>query len=147
MTYSHGRRIEPTLEEELEALLRAAKLEDRQARAVAARLGWDGRGVCTLAVAAASEGYSRERVRQLEGRVRTHARDAKAACRSTRTALRLVEELAPIPTEEIGLYLARAGVSRRPFDISGLLTAAEVLGLDHHVVETGGMLRVGKQAA
>jgi hypothetical protein len=147
MTYSHGRRIEPTLEEELGGLLRAAKLHDRQARAVAARLGWDGKGVSTLAVAAASEGYSRERVRQLEERVRTHARDVKAPCKSTRVALRLVEELAPISTDEIGFYLARAGVSRHPFDVSGLLSAAEILGLDHRVVESGGMLRFGERAA
>ena len=107
MTYSHGRRIEPTLEEELGGLLRAAKLQDRQARAVAARLGWDGKGVCTLAVAAASEGYSRERVRQLEERVRTHARDVEAPVQiDPQSALRLVEELAPIPTDEIGFYLA-----------------------------------------
>ena len=147
MTFSPNRRTEPTLEDELEGLLHAAKLKDRQARAVAARLGWDGRGVCTLAVAAAAEGYSRERVRQLEERVRTHARDAKAPCSSTRTALRLVEELAPIAVDEIGFYLARAGVSRRPFDVSGLLSAAEVLGLHHHVVETDGMLRFGERAA
>ena len=45
MTYSQLRRIEPpALEEELAGLLRAAKLQDRQARAVAARLGWDGKG-------------------------------------------------------------------------------------------------------
>ncbi len=147
MTFSHTRRTEPTLEEELGGLLRAAKLEDRQARAVAARLGWDGKGVCTLAVAAAAEGYSRERVRQLEERVRTHARDAKVPCSSTRTALRLVEELAPIRIEEIGFYLARAGVSRRPFDVSGLLSAAEILGVHHHVVEADGMLRFGERAA
>jgi hypothetical protein len=148
MTYSRLRRVEPpALEEELAGLLRAAKLKDRQARAVAARLGWDGKGACTLAVAAATEGYSRERVRQLEERVRTHVRDAKAPCSSTKSALRLVEELAPIPSHEIGFHLSLAGLSRRPFDVTGLLSAARILGIDHRVVEDDGILRFEERAA
>ena len=148
MTFSHNRRGGlPALEEELAGLLHAARLRDRQARAVAARLGWDGKGATTLAVAAAAEGYSRERVRQLEGRVRAHASVAKAPAPSTKTALRLVEELAPIASTEIGFHLVLAGLSRRPFDVSGLLSAAEILGIDHRVVEDGGMLRYEEQAA
>jgi hypothetical protein len=148
MTYSEIRRIEPpALEEELADLLRGAKLKDRQARAVAARLGWDGKGACTLAVAAAAEGYSRERVRQLEERVRAHARRAAASYTSTRTALRLVEELAPIASHEIGFHLALAGVSRRPFDVTGLLSAAQILGIDHRVVDDDGILRYEEEAA
>ena len=42
-----------TLEQELSKLLREAKLQDRQARAVAVRLGWDGAGTSSLATAAA----------------------------------------------------------------------------------------------
>ena len=142
MTYPNTRRFEaPALEEELAGLLRSAKLRDRQARAVAARLGWDGKGACTLAVAAAAEGYSRERVRQLEERVRAHVRTAEAPCTSTKTALRLVEELVPIASHEIGFHLALAGVSRRPFDVTGLFSAAQVLGINHRVVEDDGMLR------
>jgi hypothetical protein len=148
MTDSPLRRIEPpALEEELAGLLRAAKLQDRQARAVAARLGWDGKGACTLAVAAATEGYSRERVRQLEQRVRTHVRDVDAPCSSTKSALRLVEELAPIPSHEIGFHLALAGLSRRPFDVTGLLSAAQILGIDHRVVDDDGIMRFEEQAA
>ena len=85
--------------------------------------------------------------RQLEGRVRAHASVAKAPAPSTKTALRLVEELAPIASTEIGFHLVLAGLSRRPFDVSGLLSAAEILGIDHHVVEDGGMLRYEEQAA
>jgi hypothetical protein len=148
MTYSPLRRTEPpALEEELAGLLRSVKLKERQARAVAARLGWDGKGACTLAVAAAAEGYSRERVRQLEERVRTHVRDAKAPCTSTKTALRLVEELAPIASHEIGFHLALAGVSRRPFDVTGVLSAAQILGIDHRVVDDDGILRFEEEAA
>ena len=45
-------------------------MSTRQARAVSARLGWDGNGPATLAAAAQPGGYSRERVRQLEADAR-----------------------------------------------------------------------------
>jgi hypothetical protein len=147
MTISHHDRIKGTLEEELTGLLRAAKLRDRQVRAVAARLGWDGKGACTLAVAAATEGYSRERVRQLEERVRAEAPGIDAPLTSTTSALRLLEELAPIPSQEVAAQLLFAGVSRRPFDVAGLLSAAEILGIDHGVVSDGPMLRLREEAA
>src|ERR1700760_2060760 len=60
MSIAHVDDFAPSIEEELHEVLVAAGLQGRQARAVAARLGWDGRGGCTLAVAARVEGYSRE---------------------------------------------------------------------------------------
>src|SRR5207245_9123879 len=54
-----------TLERELNDVLAAARLDPKQRRAVARRLGWDGRAPTTLAAAGAGEGYTRERVRQL----------------------------------------------------------------------------------
>ena len=61
-----------TLECELGELLHAAQFNSRQRRAVARRLGWDGGPPTTLADAGAWEGYSRERVRQLEEHLREH---------------------------------------------------------------------------
>jgi hypothetical protein len=130
-----------TLEHELEELLRAAKLADKQARAVAVRLGWDGRGASSLATAAATEGYSRERVRQLEERVRANAPSLEARPAHTEAALRLIEELAPIATGDVGAHLVLAGISRRRFEFSGLLRAAEILGVDHCLEERDGVIR------
>jgi len=129
-------RAPQTLENELADLLRSAKLEGRQARAVAARLGWDGGGARTLAAAAAPEGYSRERVRQLEERVRAHVRRSPPRTSVTETALRLIEDAAPLASRDAAARLATAGVSQRPFDVEGVLSAAELLGLVH-CVETG----------
>jgi hypothetical protein len=130
------------LEEELAELLRALQLQDRQARAVAARLGWDGKGTCTLQVAATAEGYSRERVRQLEDRVRAQARTVEASVAATTTAIELIEERAPVPRDAAATELLLAGLSRRRFDVSGLLSAAEVLGIEHTLVERAGTVRV-----
>jgi len=129
-----------TLEQELSKLLREAKLQDRQARAVAVRLGWDGAGTSSLATAAATEGYSRERVRQLEERVRANAPQIGARAVRTQAALRLIEELAPIATRDVGPHLLLARLSRRRFELSGLLSAAEILGLDHGLVERDGVV-------
>lgn len=129
-----------TLEQELTGLLRAAKLQDRQARAVAVRLGWDGAGTSSLATAAMTEGYSRERVRQLEERVRTNAPRAGVRPAQTEAALRLIEELAPIATRDIGHHLVLARLSHRRFEFSGLLSAAEILGIDHCLEERDGIV-------
>ena len=141
-----------TLEQELTKLLRTVKLQDRQARAVAVRLGWDGAGTSSLATAAATEGYSRERVRQLEERVRANAPHVEARTIRTEAALRLIEELAPIATRDVGAHLVLARLSRRRFELSGLLSAAEILGLDHRLAEQDGVVllhgqRLQRQAA
>jgi hypothetical protein len=129
-----------TLEEELADLLHAAKLQDRQARAVSARLGWDGEGQRTLAAAAATEGYSRERVRQLEERVRAHARCAPAHLPATRKALRLLEDAAPIASVDAAGHLAAGGVSRARFAFTGLLTAAQMIGVEPPLYERDGIV-------
>ena len=135
-----------TLEQELTGLLRAAKLQDRQARAVAVRLGWDGAGTSSLATAAMTEGYSRERVRQLEERARANAPRAGVRPAQTEAALRLIEELAPIATRDIGRHLVLARLSRRRFEFSGLLSAAEILGINHCLEERDGVvLRYGQR--
>jgi hypothetical protein len=132
------------LEDELAEVLDALKLRGRQARAVAARLGWNGEPPRTLAAAAAPEGYSRERVRQLEARVRRQTPGPAGAGRftATKAALRLIEDATPIAPPDAARYLWAAGVSRRPFDVAGLLSAANILGVEHSLEEQDGLLRV-----
>jgi hypothetical protein len=124
-----------SLEEELSAILRAAGLRGRQARAVATRLGWSGRGVTTLASAGDEEGYTRERVRQLESRLRRHADTSPLPLPLTATALRLVENAAPIARREIPGRLALAGLVLREGD-------TELAG-DVNAVATGLVARNG----
>ncbi|HEX3806866.1 MAG TPA: hypothetical protein VHV52_08810 [Gaiellaceae bacterium] len=116
-----------TLESELAGALLFMRFGDRQASAVAARLGWDGRGPSTLNEAAISTGYTRERVRQLESRVRRDA-DATHRLPTLDRALATVESCAPDSSAQIALTLFERGISGAPFDPAGILTAADVFG-------------------
>lgn len=129
-----------SLEQELAGILRDAGLRGRQARAVSTRLGWSGRGATTLARAAEEEGYTRERVRQLESRVRRHAEEAPLPLPLTSAALRLVENAAPVASSRVARELARAGLSAGPFDLSGVFSAAELGRLEIRVCERAGVV-------
>ena len=129
-----------TLEQELGELLEAAKLDRRQAQAVALRLGWKGEPPRTLASGGEVVGYTRERVRQLEERMKDHARDAEIRSPVTETAVRLLEEAAPIPSSDAAARIASAGLSESPFDVASLLTAARILGVEHSLQERSGLV-------
>lgn len=115
------------LESELEGVLRASRLGPRQARAVSRRLGWDGRPPATLAAAAAGEGYTRERVRQLEQRARRYAAGLRLPAASS--ALELVAASAPASRNAVARELERAGIAAAPFDPAGVIVAAEMTGV------------------
>jgi hypothetical protein len=127
-----------TLESELADVLRASRLGPKQARAVSRRLGWDGRPPATLASAGAGEGYTRERVRQLEQRARRHAAGLRLP--TAQAALELVAAAAPAPRAEVARELERAGIAAHPFDPAGILVAAEVTGFPAGVVIRDGLV-------
>jgi hypothetical protein len=138
MSIAHVDDLASSIEEELHEVLLAAGLRGRQARAVAARLGWDGGGGCTLAVAAGAEGYSRERVRQLEARVREHA--PRVELRATAAALQALEDAAPVDGARAADLLVGWKLARRPFGVHGLLTAAELGGMEPGVQLLNGVV-------
>jgi hypothetical protein len=143
----HRHAFATSLEEELASVLRESGLRGRQARAVARRLGWSGHGATTLAEAAAEEGYTRERVRQLEDRLRRHAKETPLSLPLTAAALRLAENAAPVAYSQVRKDIAHAGLSAAPFDLSGVLSAAELGRLDIRVCERDGVvLREGDAA-
>ncbi|MES1246907.1 MAG: sigma factor-like helix-turn-helix DNA-binding protein, partial [Actinomycetota bacterium] len=123
-----------TLEEELGGLLRAVGLGSRQREAVARRLGWDGGAPATLAVAAETVGYTRERVRQLEERVEKAVPAMQPSLPLTKAAVGVVGEVAPASRDEAAAALAERGISERPFDPEGILSAARLAGIAVDVV-------------
>jgi hypothetical protein len=135
-----------TLEQELTGVLTGARLDGRQARVVSRRLGWDGHGPTTLAAAGGAEGYTRERVRQLEDRLKRHLATGTTPLPLTEQALRVVEAAAPSPRPDIARTLMEQGISTRPFDPAGVITAAELAGLRVGVLELDGLV-VSKDAA
>jgi hypothetical protein len=105
-----------SLEDELSDFLGIAG-DDRQRQIVARRLGWDGAGGCTLELAGAEAGITREGVRKMEKR-------------SLDAALEVLEGALPGAPVELSLALVDEGILARQFDLWGLETAAEVLRRD-----------------
>jgi hypothetical protein len=129
-----------TIEQELTDVLASARLGGRQARVVARRLGWDGHGVTTLAAAGGAEGYTRERVRQLENRLRRHLQNGSTRLPLTEAALAVVRAAAPAPRTDVARSLLERGLSARPFDPAGVITAAELGGLRVDVLSLDGLV-------
>lgn len=136
-----------TLEDELAQLLRIARLSERQARAVSTRLGWDGQGATTLQVAATAEGYSRERVRQLEGLVRERLARTLLQVPRIEAAVELVEAAAPDSRVHIAHRLAQSGVTASPFDPAGVLSAADVMGVTARAATRHGLVLLRPETA
>jgi hypothetical protein len=135
------------LEDELTEVLRSARLDAKQQRAVARRLGWDGRGPTTLSRAGATEGYTRERVRQLEQRVIRHVERTRPRLALTEAALDAVHAAAPAWRDQIARMLSRARIAAEPFDPLGVVRAAELSGIPVNLIEQGGLVLQNEQAS
>jgi hypothetical protein len=130
------------LERELAALLHDVGLAGRQADAVAARLGWDGNGTATLERAAGDHGYSRERVRQLEARVRQHVAGEHPKLPVVEAALDVVEASAPDDRRHVARLLAAEGLAAGSFDPAGVLVASTLVGQRPGVRVEGRIVRL-----
>jgi hypothetical protein len=136
-----------TLEQELHEVLCAARLDAKQGRAVARRLGWDGRPPTTLAAAGASEGYTRERVRQLEQRLLRHVERVGPSLPVAEAALAVIHAAAPASRAQLAHTLVSARLAERPFDPLGVLRAGALAGLEVAVLERDGLMLRNDHAA
>ena len=134
------------LEDELTDVLRSARLDAKQRRAVARRLGWDGRGPTTLSRAGATEGYTRERVRQLEQRVIWHVERTQPRLELTEAALDAVQAAAPAWRGQLARMLSQSGIAAEPFDPLGVVRAAELCGVPVNLIEQRGLVLQKQQA-
>jgi hypothetical protein len=121
---------------ELNVLLTRGGLAGRQLAAVETRLGFDGAGGTTLEAAASRFGYTRERVRQLEARVRALGPGGLHLVPSLGPALDLVERAAPDDRRHVARLLG----GEDPFDPAGVLSAARVLGIRTTAVVSGSVV-------
>ncbi|MDP9261353.1 MAG: hypothetical protein M3O89_05215 [Actinomycetota bacterium] len=145
--HAHDRKAATTmLEDELTDVLRSARLDAKQRRAVARRLGWDGRGPTTLSRAGATEGYTRERVRQLEQRVIRHVERTRPRLELTQAALDAVHAAAPAWRGQLARMLSRTQIAAEPFDPLGVVRAAELCGIPVSLIEHGGLILQNEQA-
>ena len=117
------------LEDELFDALRRTGLTERQAQAVAMRLGWDGQGGVTLEAAGAEAGVTRERIRQLASRVKDRLAQRTNELPLLAIAVAELERIAPVRRETAGGHFAACGLTRRSFDPAGVLEAARLVGI------------------
>lgn len=120
-----------TLEGDLGRLAELAGSE-RNRDIVIKYLGWDGKGRRTLQVLGKEFGMTRERVRQVfsnfEEKVLEVRRLKGIYLPKITLALNKVTEQMPGVASDIEVELARQGVTKEPFRLEGLLTAANMIG-------------------
>jgi hypothetical protein len=114
------------LDEALNRVLQTI-LAPKQASAIAARLGWDGKGGCTLEEAGKKLGVSRERVRQIEKKV-TQELHSDTFFPSLDRAVETLEQLANTMEPNAATVLSDRGITEHPFLPQGVVNAAKVLG-------------------
>ena len=118
-------KLDDALRDFLAAL---TKRSESQFSALWARFGWNGDGPITLEEVARPLGVTRERIRQIETKVRTRLPTHAVFMPQLDRALSVVEEAAPIPVERAAVLLQDAGVATVPFSINALINAANMLG-------------------
>lgn len=131
---------------ELHAVVLNAGLSERQAHALALRLGFDGAGTRTLAEAGEAVGYTRERVRQLEQRLREHARRVPPSLPVTRCAVEMLARSAPTSKASAARVLAVNGLVSPRFDVAGIIATADLLRIEHDLELLGAALLRGRDA-
>lgn len=118
-----------TLEESLIDYL-AAALKYRQDRVdlLAIRLGWLGLGPRTLQECGGMFGITRQRVSQIEKRLRDAMPKHHIYLPRLDDALTVIEEATPLDTHEAETLLMQRGICKRQFSIESLLAAAADFG-------------------
>lgn len=113
------------LEEELDQIASALLGPAGSAYAVKFRLGLTGEAPCTLVEAGDRVGVTRERVRQLERRFLDAVRDSQPWMPVLDRALKLLAST-PMRAGEAETLLVERGLSRGPFAVASVLSAARV---------------------
>ena len=120
------RKIETEkLEESLLHLIRTT-MSDRYIEAITMRLGWDGLGGTTLEEAAKIAGVTRERVRQIQKRLKEEL-SAVTYLPALDRAIATLDQAAETFEQDAALLLRREGVVYDSFLPAGVVSAAEML--------------------
>lgn len=117
-----------TVEEELHGLLRRSRLNRRQSKIVARRLGLDRMGGAPLRRTGADFGISKERVRQFCAVVRARAKRDGMNLPLLDRGVEIVVGLLPRDAVEIEAALLSAGLTRKRFRVEVLGRAMALLG-------------------
>lgn len=114
--------LDMALRDFLQTLSRA---EGVRLDALSARMGWTGSPPVTLAAAGEMAGITRERIRQLEERIRARLPNHPVFMPRLDAALELIARRAPLDLDEAAQCLRTAGITNVPFDPRSLLAVAK----------------------
>lgn len=112
-----------------DVLERTARVEDERKTALMARLGWNGLKPVTLREAGEKIGLSRERIRQIEKRLKQGIHRNHWVMPALTRAIRLLNSNVPLSVMQASDLLNEKGVSNRSFHPEGVLSAAELFRL------------------
>jgi hypothetical protein len=119
-----------TLEKSLQELFDLhSGVEGCRREGLLSRLGWSGRQL-TLAAAGREAGVTRERMRQLEERVRADLPAVPVYVPALMRALDALAAAAPIEASDAAALLKERGISEAPFAPESLIAAAADLHID-----------------
>jgi DNA-directed RNA polymerase subunit alpha len=116
------------LEDELQGILETF-VGNRNTEVVLKLFGWSGQGRRTLESVAQDFGITRERVRQIASKATRKMRDHKVDAPCLLRAAKTIRQFAPAISTDMAKTVQETGISRKPFDPSGLASACEELGL------------------
>ena len=118
-----GKLLDEALEE---FLAKTARIDNTRIRAFMRRFGFSGDAPSTLQETGAMLSITRERVRQLESSITKRFPPHPVFMPQLDLALELVLESSPVGLAEAAELIQRQGLSSKPFDPRGLLSAAEL---------------------
>lgn len=125
------------LEDELLDILKVV-VPQQSAQMTARRLGWDGKGGATLEATGNQFGLTRERVRQVSEKATTSLRSPRPFAPVLDRALTILKRGTPATRDHLEAALVTEGVSRGPFRLEGVLSAAKILGREAFLSESTG---------
>lgn len=115
-----------------EALLHLVQLivPAQHSKAISRRLGWDGKGGCTLQEAAEISGVSRERIRQIEKNFKA-ALNTVSYVPALDRAIEILDRAAETFEPDAAYLLQHQGITSSRFLPKGVAAAAEIIGRSH----------------
>lgn len=126
----YAQLAELPLETALSGLLeRCTALNGDRKDALLARLGWTGNPPTTLEVAGQMLGITRERLRQIESKVREKLPTSPVFISSLNQALECLAKAAPVSLSDAATLLQTRGISSHPFSAESVIAAARDLGV------------------
>lgn len=123
-------RLEELLQQIFETFM---NLGNEHRDAILCRLGWHGERPITLAEAGDLIGVTRERVRQLEAKFVRKLPPEGLYAPAVAMAVQVIAKAAPVAATKVPSLLLDSGLTTQSFSAASLISAADILSVDHNL--------------